>query len=231
LRDVQDNVRDIFGLWKSDFKALKERDGLVEIPFELPQKIKAPFSVVRDERSFGIAYLAKRMEWIPLSHTAMEEIHPPFIAGSDDYKRFIQAVRLQQERLSQLSFRSALVEREGVQGFADGDPSNQMNIANISGNKAAFEVDCQVEPCVLVFNSAALSAWRAFAGSIPLPIRRANFAFLSVEVPQGKHFVWFEYRSTASLVGMFLTLLNYTVGFWFVLSNIIRKGPLSFPKI
>jgi uncharacterized membrane protein YfhO len=77
---------------------------------------------------------------------------------------------------------------------------------NLLGDKAAFRTSSE-SGCTLVFNTADVSGWRAFAGARPVPIPRANYAFLSVDVPPGDQLVWFERRAPGKLLGALITLV------------------------
>jgi hypothetical protein len=144
----------------------------------------------------------------------MNEVDPPFVTDSPDYQKLMGEITDLRNRLLRLKHHSAIIETDEKQGESVSaiTAENKLSTINISGNKAAFEVECQSLPCVLIFNMAALPAWRAFSESNPLPIKRANFAFLSSEVTKGKHFVWFEYQNLPAVIGMVITLLSYIGG-------------------
>ncbi len=141
-----------------------------------------------DERSYGMAYFAReiRVAGAPPSQDQLLALPGKHAIFLEDSSRAGQTLRA--------------------------SSANRLTIENIAGNKAAFKTRCERAPCVLVFNTAAVGGWRAFAEGEPLAVMRANAAFLAVEAPLGEHMIWFERRPVARLAGALMTLAGALVG-------------------
>jgi hypothetical protein len=107
--------------------------------------------------------------------------------------------------------------------FLPGTKENFLKILNIAGNKAMFEVECFQPECLLVFNMGAVRGWKAFVDKEAAKIHTVNFAFMGVEVPSGKHKVWFEYRRAefiySILACLFLLLFISLLGAGILILN------------
>jgi len=173
-----------------------------------------PLTLVQDTRSYGIAYLASSLTRIAPVEEKFKHLMPPI---DDEYTaaEYRDLVNQSLKQLLSLGTKHAvLLESEGV---AASEPvrqlaaENALQVQNVLGNKAVLQVSCNAPPCLVVLNVAALKGWKAFVDQVRVPIQRANFAFLAVEVPQGLHEVWMEYRPPAALWGMLITLLSCLV--------------------
>jgi len=207
------NEKDFNGLAKAD------KEDLEVVGYLMPSQVKPPFVVVEDKRSYGMAYLAKRIAYAGPWAPQLDDFTPPFSAQSPlvfgAYKKEVDKCLYSLSRLS--GKYDAIIERreEGFGPKSSGTEAalsgNRMEILNIIGNKAIFAVDCMHEPCALVLNYAAIHGWRAFCDRKPVRINKANFAFMSVDVPRGRHLIWFEHRRFSVIWGSIITLLGYLV--------------------
>ncbi len=214
---------DIFTFLKARFDQVKDKADLEVIPFSIPEAIRPPFTVVRDRRSYGIAYLAKSINYTKPIDNLLTFPTPPLSKNDEktigEYRGQVFSYL---QRLNALgSMHSIILEDDRFpEGREERMPiGNWLSIVNIAGNKAAFQVHCFAEPCILVFNSAAGLGWRAFIDKVATPIQRANFAFLSVSVPVGDHFVWLENRRWGMALGAYATAIAYLITAFVMLRN------------
>lgn len=206
---------DLYIFDRDQFRALKDKSGLRAVPYELPYPLDPSLAVVADERSFGMAYLAKDVRYIA-PFASGDQFGPPFYpAKPQKFAGYVKSVQNLEANLMALPGKySVLLEDANLAGreVPTADGGNRLTIENIAGNKAAFNVHCQASPCVLVFNTTDVEGWKAFADDRPIGIKRANYAFLAVEVLKGDHFVWFEHRQPGRSFGAAATLLSYIAG-------------------
>ena len=99
---------------------------------------------------------------------------------------------------------------------------SNVNILKILGSKAVFDVDCKEDNCWFIYNSAALKGWKAFSGSQPLPIHKANLGFIGLKLNPGKHFVWLEYRPFSSTLGFMVTFGGWMGVFLFLIVGLLE---------
>jgi hypothetical protein len=203
----------LFGRY--EFDGLSDKAQLKQLPYRIPGALDPHLALVADERSYGMAYLAADVRYVP-PFAPPGRFGPPFDPAKpevfEDYVK--ETDSLQAQLLSLPRLHSILLEDAKLSGQEahDQGSANRMTIENIAGNKAAFNAHCQVSPCVLVFNTAAVEGWTAFSDRTPLEIKRANYAFLGVDVPLGDHVVWFEYRPISRLIGAVASLISYLAG-------------------
>lgn len=206
---------DAFNMLREDYNNLKDLDEMKVIENDIQ-----PVVLVRDQKSYGIAYFAKRTIFQAPRDLSFTELKPPFhtedTARFETYKKTVNALT---EQLSALTDKhSAIIETTSstpnTQETTTTD--NQLTISNILGNKAAFKVNCLDSHCRLVFNQSNVLGWNAYADKQPLKIERANFAFMSVEVPKGEHLVWFEHRPWGIILGSLLTSLCFAISGFFL---------------
>jgi uncharacterized membrane protein YfhO len=100
---------------------------------------------------------------------------------------------------------SIYLEEKGREGVV---LSSEANTVDHIANHAGFQVTCASDPCVLVVNLAKIGGWHAFSDSVPIEIHTANFAFLSVNVPRGKHLIWFEHERAFEVWGMYISIFT-----------------------
>ena len=197
--------------------AEKDKEDIEQIDYSMPSKVKPPFVVVKDKRSYGMAYLANRITLVGAHTHNLYNFSPPFSKQNPlVFEAYRQEVDKCRGFLNKLRDKHDIIIERDDNAFkpkATGDealPSkNKMEIINILGNKAVFAVDCMHAPCVLVLNYAAINGWKAFCDGKPVRINKANFAFMAVDVPCGKHLIWFEHRRPSVVWGSIITLLGY----------------------
>lgn len=216
---------DVFLMPKADYIGLtdQEKPALVDMTPAVPETGFGPQVVVKNSRSYGIAYLAKSIQYVnPQVVKAFNQAFVfPFPPPGANADLLSKVMRLRNILLDLDGKWSIVLESEKKAGTiryaAPDSESNRVTIQGFIGNKAAFTVRCIKSPCVFVFNTAAISGWHAFAESKELPIERATFAFLSVRIPPGEHVVWFEYRPFYSSLANFISLFTLLIVLLFVL--------------
>lgn len=192
---------DAFVFGREQYDLWRDKKDLKELPNDLPKDLEPRLVAVADERSYGIAYLARAIRYVK-----------PLASGAPLQGYVAQAPALEKELASLKRKHDVLIEDGARAGQSQDAGEGALSIENVAGNKAAFLVDCPNGGCVVVFNSAALSGWRAFADEKPLEIRRANYAFLSVAAPRGRHLIWFEHRGPGETAGALATLAAFVAG-------------------
>ncbi len=194
---------DVYVLPRSKWPGVEDKTDLQPVETNVHNKIDPDFVVVKDTRSFGLSYLVNTAIYWPL-----------FQFPVNDFLNNSLGIRLASSLIETLRYRfDAVIEDErrnfGERELAQHDGANSLRVLNFIGDIAAFEVENRISPCKQVLNLAAINGWKAFADDQPLTIRRANAAFMSVDVPPGKHLIWFEHRANSILLGISITLLSF----------------------
>ncbi|HEY59180.1 MAG TPA: YfhO family protein [Anaerolineae bacterium] len=174
--------------------------------------------IFKNLNSYGKAYLARQIEFIePESYYANvlspeENISWPY--SPELIASFKEIIATTPQDISQ----SAIIEMPSKDrnGFVQNPAIGKLTIIKILGSKSIFDVNCRSEHCWMVYNSAYLKGWKAFIDSSETPIYRANLGFIGIQVPQGHHLVWLEYRPMSRLIGQMIT---FTV--WFIISSLL----------
>jgi hypothetical protein len=177
----------------------------------MPDSYRPAVGLVRDTHSFGLAYLAEGWRQAEPAFVPLDNFHPPFAKAK--FRAYQTEVGRLSEALESLPYRHMILEEPIASPWiAAGNgilsKKNELKIENIAGNKAAFTVSCHEPPCFLVFNTAALSGWKAYADQQRIRVQRANYAFVAVESPPGKHLIWMEHRRPSSFWGYVITLFG-----------------------
>lgn len=204
-----------FVVRKDEYFALQDKADLKVMPDPTPESIRSPFLLVKDERANETAYLASSIQYQKSTINHFENYKFPLNTNDSASVSVYQAsVDQLTEKLLALKEKNAVIveddSKEPVTEVASRE--NKMRVLNIFGNKAAFQVECKQSPCVVAFNTAALSGWNAYANGKSIPARRSNFAFLSLEAPLGESIVWFEYQPTLMILGYYLTVFGFLCG-------------------
>lgn len=195
------------------FAPLALREGLQNVTPPIHQRLRRGYALLRNPDSYGLAYLVRRAELAPpgISQALEDRMKVPFAEATvQDYLRYRIAVKLARDRIFSLRepYTAIIEESSRAEAVSQNYSSeNALITMRVIGSRAAFEVDVADERAWLVFNFAALHSWRAYADARPLPISRANYAFMAVPVPQGRHVVWFEHRMASAQWGLWVSLL------------------------
>ncbi len=205
-----------FGIPAKEFISnLADKYGFDLADCVIPKDYDPEYAILQNNRSYGLVYLAKAISYVrpDLLNTAQKHFKLPFFeSGLENYYKFTTALAGLRKNLLSLNGKHTIILEDTLRAVGEQEqmPSgNSLTIENFIGNRSAFRVHCVTEPCRLVFNTAAISGWKAFSDKKLLPIQRANFAFLSVPVPKGDHLIWFEHRSGFAILGSFVSLLIY----------------------
>jgi hypothetical protein len=99
---------------------------------------------------------------------------------------------------------------------ATNDSQASVSEPHFSALKVEFDVDTK-GPALAVISQSYYHNWRAYVGSKPAPLLRANHAFQAVEVPPGRQHVMLVYEDRAFYIGAAVSLLSALVGIaiWF----------------
>lgn len=201
----------------------------------LPQSYDDALILVKDKNSYGIAYLAKKIKYTkPISHKLFDyqkDFRSPYIYEKIEKlsipknwihpnyneeiiekksKEFEKLVTYLLDSLSSLKGKMSIIieDKDKAGKTIVSQKENEMKIVNIDGGRAMFQVDCLDESCTLVYNVASVYGWKAFLNYRELEINKANYSFLSVDIPRGKHYVWFEYRNLYTIISSYIVLLT-----------------------
>ncbi len=189
---------------------------LTQIPYQLPEKIDPQFAVIKNESSLGLAYFAKSIRFAnsELIQRFSELYDPPLYSKkSEQLTEYLKIVGQMRRSLMDIKGKSnILIEKselsdEKLTSLINLDLGGEILQANMVGDKAAFMVQCTKEPCVFVYNMANNFGWKAFVDQQLVKIRTANYAFMSIDVPQGDHLVWFEFMPITTIISKFISLL------------------------
>jgi len=207
----------------------RDGSGLVVTHEGGPQPSQHYF-VIADTRAYDQVYLAravapKEPADVPRAEAAVHA----YYRGRIDGATYRAAITPLLDNLLGLERRhDALIEGAAPAPPGSANPSvrgGSAMIDGIAGPRTGVEVACPDPSCWLVYNLAALPGWRAYVDGRPEPIARANYAFLAVAVPQGRHYVGFFYLplvSTCADCASLVTLLGMLL--W---SGPWRLAPLS----
>ena len=202
---------DVITIRADDWRTLSDRDGLEMISAWMPPVLDPHYTVLLNHNSYGLAFLATRITPLtPATSAHAEQVVRDYFRGRvdiDTYRRTIDGLQTQLATLKEPH--AVLVEQAmGKSPPSEDDNPGQLTIRGIIGPRAAFGVDCQHSTCLVGFNMAAVSGWRAFVDGQSVPIERINFAFLGAEVPNGHHEVLFLYAPTSAIIGEWITLIT-----------------------
>ena len=191
-----------------------------EITTDVHREIDPDYVVFRDARSFGLAYMARRVSEIGGSE--IEKAEKVIV----DY--FHNRVELKDYTDNNEKLRGYLLDLQGTEAtlvektngpiapkplFAYDHSPGQVEILGIKGPRTAMRANCDKPSCTLVYNMAATAGWHAYVDGLQVDISRANLGFMSINVPQGEHGVWFFYAPTVALF-MWITILFVFGLFW-----------------
>ncbi len=204
----------LFTLRKDDFAKLEDKSQLQVVQDVTPESLSTPFVVVKDERAYDTAFLASSIRYISSKRNHFEKYKFPLL-DENKFNEYRSDVDCLSDKIQKLENKHAVIVEEDSKeegSVENASSENGFKILNIFGNKAAFQVQCKKQPCVVTWNTAALSGWKAFANGIPASVRRSNFAFLSSEAPLGESILWFEYDPFIISLGLFLSLFSFFIG-------------------
>lgn len=185
---------------------------------------KETMILVRDGNAYDTAYLARVVATVP-----SEKIDG---LGSASRKFFTRRIGLAEFRKVMDPAADALlgmpkrhdaileqgrdpaVDNAVTPGIASEGPEargGKVEIKGAIGPRIGLQVRCPDPHCVAVYNLAALPGWRAYVDGEARPIVRANYGFISVNVPQGVHFVSLFYETPGQSFSECASLLTLIV--------------------
>ncbi len=203
-----------------DGAPLQAKEDVVALPQRLPLGSERDFVLLRDQRSNGLAFLAERIHHADPSLAQFDQFKAYFSAFDNraEWPAYRAEADEKMRVLAKLSRHEALLT-DGAAPSEAGGSGNRVIVEQVIDNRAALRVHCEQQPCLLVFNFAAIDGWRAFAEEQELPIERVNLAFLGTRVPLGDHLIWFENRSVPVRAGLLASLLTLVAGLWWGLQR------------
>jgi len=164
--------------------------------------------LVRNEESYGMAYLANRILHVPESEVApLEHTLWRYLTRKEAPELFGKARAQFYAQLNELKDRHDII-LEAPPPPESSTPAGTVTIRNILGEATIMKADCLRDECELVYNLVKLPGWYAYADGKPLQISRANFAFLAVPLLRGTHEVWFIYAPASFLCFTLLSLVG-----------------------
>jgi hypothetical protein len=206
---------DIYVAYKKDYETIPQEQklGLSLIYSSMSAKLEQSLVILEDKRSNGMVYMAKKIHYLAPDLHRYDKMIKYFRTwkNADLFANMKIEIDSLREKLLDLKSPQEVIIEDSVANFDQtlASNGNQVLTEGIIDNRAAFKVHCEEEPCILVYNAAGISGWRAFSDQTEIPIKPANFAFMSVKVPLGNHLVWFENRSIPVTWGFYFTFLTY----------------------
>jgi hypothetical protein len=187
------------------------QQGFVPLPLDHPQSVPAlnNLAVLRNRQSYGMAYLANRIRYVPESAVIpLEKVLRRQLIKHDSPEAYEMARTSLYAQLDSLHGYHDII-LEDTEKPSEDAPAGGVTIRNILGEAAVMKADCRRTECELVYNIAKLPGWHAYADGKPLQIARANFAFMAVRIPRGIHEVWFVYAPLSTFCFTMLSLLGF----------------------
>lgn len=204
---------------------------------------KDDLMLVRDRRAYDTAYLARVVGMVDA--TAIDELAAAsrkFFSQRIDLGQFRELLDPAAEALLAMPKRhDALVEKGGdssalgdaiKSGVAGEGPSargGKLEIKGAIGPRIGLDVTCPDPQCVAVYNLAALPGWRAYVDGKAQPILRANYAFISLAVPNGSHFVSLFYETAGQSPAEWISLLTLLAMLGWARWENAREGAAARP--
>ncbi|MBL7161762.1 MAG: YfhO family protein [Anaerolineales bacterium] len=84
----------------------------------------------------------------------------------------------------------------------------QVRLEDENPNQIVISVEADQSGWVIL-SDVWYPGWRARVDGVPAPMLRANFLFRAVEVPEGEHNVWFEYRPVVFYLGAVVSVFAW----------------------
>jgi hypothetical protein len=179
---------------------------------------KGRFSLIYDRDAYDTAYVAKVVgETDPKATRLLAAAAQDFYLQKmslEEYRHILDSVAKTLGRL--VERHDALIERPaGSRAVSStsisdrvGEQRGQVAIDGVAGPRIGLRVHCPEQECVVVYNLAAMRGWRAYVQGNPTTILRANYAFISVAVPHGEHYVGMFYAAVGQWMSELLSLLG-----------------------
>ena len=199
---------------------------LEKIQYQVPEEINPDFTVLKNQRSFGLGYFARSVRVIDSSlfNTFIAKYQPPFYYSKpEEYESYITTVNKMRAMLYQVTEKeNVIVEMDSQNAFnrlniESQNSNNEILNAHMIGNLAVFDTRCNEGPCFFVFNMSNVSGWKAYIDNQPVPISRTNFAFMGITVPEGTHQIWFEYSLLFPAISKIVSETAFCIVLFFLL--------------
>jgi len=184
--------------------------GFQELNIDIPDVIDPHYTPLGNGQSYGMAYLADSV--VPISRQEIasnEELVKDYFRHRLDKGTYIELVESMRQKLLDLPGKHAVLLEQpaGATPVFNVPIHGEAHIVGMAGPRVHIASNCNQPSCLLVFNQAALPGWRIFVDHEAKPTLRANYAFLAVQVPQGRHDVVFIYEPFPQSLGMALSLI------------------------
>jgi len=208
---------DIFGVLRSQMATDRVHSikGTVAFKPEVWTVFSGDYLPYLNDQSYGMAYLANRVQLEQPERIKVYEnrIKNYFSHPIDhDPKDFLETVNVLYSKLLALKDkRDIILEKTSLQSFSsekDHVLAGSVQVKGIVGERVLLNSNCNRESCSLVLNIADSPGWHATVNGHHADINRANFAFMSVDVPKGDATVWFIYSPLTSVVSYFVSILS-----------------------
>lgn len=207
----------------------KEKFALKKVTTHMPTEMGySDYLALENLESYGLVYFANSITYVDSEIPA--RIFKKFKPRSEEYQEQLNVLR---KYLTKLENRHDIIlegpRKKELRVTPLRGASGNCNIEGFVLNMAAMGVECDEDICNLVFNVAAVPGWKAYVGRKPAEIRRANFAFMSIEVPKGNHLVWFEYRPNDEIISRMISLSTIVI-FLFMCFRRLEKMRMAQPN-
>ncbi len=213
---------DAFTLSQLELSKQSKSKGSLEIKNATRLKNESQISINKPDyityintNSYGMAYLASKITYVDQNEIAGYEkaikkyySHP----NDQDQVGFRSAQQALYAKLYKLRDKHEVILESKLpfnylnttQGSL---ASGTVNVNGIVGERAFFTADCLQSSCTFVANISDAPGWHAFVNKHEHKIERANFAFISTTIPNGKYGIWLIYSPLSSLLSYLLSLI------------------------
>jgi len=222
---------DIFTVQKKDL-ARKTVPQAIPLQSKLNPLFDDGYQSFINKQSYGMAYLANRIHYEdPREIKHDEGIIKDFFAHADNPKtdQFMMATNVFYQKLMTLKNKHDILLESLSPDNMDvremNKPAGSVEIKGMIGERALFTSHCERKNCIFVFNAAKAPGWHAIVNGQSTPIQRANFGFMSTEVPKGNSTIWFIYSALPNTISYFVSILSLIMVFIISRYGTFRKNP------
>ena len=126
--------------------------------------------------------------------------------------------------------KTAFLEKELPAKIEPAGPAATAEVKSFSDEKITIEANATGNNLLFISEIYYSPAWKAFIDGKETEIFKANFAFRSVIVPQGKHTISLEYRSEKFETGKYLSLIANIIAGLALALGLVAAGRRKFSQ-
>lgn len=113
---------------------------------------------------------------------------------------------------------TVLIQADNQLPILTKDPTKHVRLASYNPTRVTFETTTQT-PQLLYLSDSDDGNWRASIDGIKSPIIRANWAFRSVLIPEGKHTVTFWYLPATFIIGLLISAITFIMSLFILVGR------------